>query len=131
MTPNPKANRDGWLATWLQDRRRKRQQQTAPTPNAPVITLGMVDWEVTTPGYGDVYIEFTFALGSFPPAALEVWGNINGGGFVLWGVVETIYSDFTQRNATTEDVLIEVKLRYVNGAIVGPFSPVYQILPQG
>src|SRR5688572_22214534 len=65
----------GWLATWLQDRRRARQQQPPappPTPNAPTITDVTYQYDVTQQNWADIEVFFTFVHGAFPVANIEV-----------------------------------------------------------
>jgi hypothetical protein len=70
----------GWLATWLQARRRARQAAIPPAvPNAPVITGGGFEWDMSEPGWADVWINWTFDHGRFPVAALEVLLCVDGG----------------------------------------------------
>ena len=118
----------GWLATWLQDRRRSRQQPaSAPAPNAPVITGGGYEDGTTEPGWWDVFIDWNFDHGSFPIANLEVWLSTEGGPFALWSTVSSAAPGYFYPLATNNERLFEFKVRYRNGATVGPFSNVYQI----
>jgi hypothetical protein len=45
MTAQPKINRRGWLAIWLQNRRRARQNKSLPAPS--LVSLGTVVGDTT------------------------------------------------------------------------------------
>lgn len=118
----------GWLATWLQDRRRGRQQPASvSTPNAPEITGGGYEEGATEPGWWDVFIDWDFNHGSFPVATMEVWLSTEGGPFVLWSTVSSNAPGYFYPLATNNERVFEFKVRYRNNATVGPFSNVYQI----
>ncbi len=118
----------GWLATWLQDRRRKRQQPApALIPNAPDIVGGDPQWEATTPGWWDVYIDWVFDHGNFPQADMEVWLSINNGPFYHHYTVPSGDPGYYYENAADSETTFDFKVRYTNGTTVGPFSNVYRI----
>lgn len=123
-----RSNFRGWLATWLQDRRRERRQPaTAPTPNAPEIVGGYFEWDASLPGYADVTIEFMFDDPNFPPASVEVYVSRDMGPYVLLATVGSSNSYFTYHEATTNEADFDFKVRYVNGAVTGPFSNVFRV----
>lgn len=118
--------RKAWLAISLQERRRARQS-VAATPNAPVITAGTCEWDITTAGWADVSIAWTFAHGSFPVALLELWLSVNGGAFASWDTFTSTVTNYTYAEATHSGASFRFQLRYRNGATLGPFSNVYQV----
>ncbi len=118
----------GWLATWAQDRRRSRQQPAqSPTPNAPEITGGGYEDGATETGWWDVFIDWTFDHGSSPVASMEVWLSTDSNPFVLWSTVSSAAPGYFYPLASNTERLFEFKVRYRNGATIGPFSNVYQI----
>jgi hypothetical protein len=123
------------VGLYLQERREKRAAADAapagpPSPAAPVITTGTVNWDVTTVGWADVDITYTFAYGTFPVANLEVWLAKASGGYV-YSLLATIASstggDFVQTNASSATDTFRYKMRYKNGSVLGPFSNVYSV----
>lgn len=118
--------RKAWLAISLQERRRARQSVTA-TPNAPVITTGGYQWDVTTPGWADLWINWTFAHGTCPVASLEIWLSSGGGAFALFATVTSTAWFFEYLEATNTTTVFQFKLRYRNGGTLGPFSNVYEM----
>jgi hypothetical protein len=122
----PKINRRGWLALWLQDRRRARKH-AATTPNAPVITNGGFEWDATEPGFADVWVDWTFVHGSFPAATIEVWVSVNGDAYYQMDTVASDVNSYYYPRASSGESSFAFKVRYRNGTTVGPFSNVYQI----
>ena len=57
MTKTPTINRRGWLATWLQDRRRARQHKLLPAPvlAAAYPDLAVWSWDYPNPAYWYAY----------------------------------------------------------------------------
>lgn len=127
--PMAKANSfRGWLATWLQDRRRSRQQPASvPTPNAPEIIGGGYEDGTTESGWWDVFFDWSFDHGSFPVATMEVWLSIDNGAFALLATVPSDYPGYYYPMATDSERRFDFKARYRIGTTVGPFSNVYLI----
>jgi hypothetical protein len=120
----------GWLATWLQERRRKRQQPAAPPPpNAPEIVGGGYEDGTTTPGWYDVFFDWTFDHGSYPTAEMEIWMSINGSAFSVYYVAPSNDPGWYYAQATNTPATFDFKVRYTdsNTGVIGPFSNVYQI----
>jgi len=119
-----RGQRRSWLATFLQDRRRSRQQPVTPpaVPNAPVLLTGTYQWNRTTPGYADVMLTWSFDHGSFPVASLEIWANVNTTGYQQLATVPSNTTSIISPNATPVPIFVRVKSRYRNGSTVGPFS---------
>ena len=120
--------RRAWLATWLQDRRRARQQAAPPTPNAPVMTGSSFTYNVTQLNWADISIYWTFVHGTFPLASIELWQSLNGGGYTLLVTGPSngagyYYALACDINGGTFDF----KTRYKNGATLGPFSNVLRV----
>ena len=122
MLALPKINRRGWLALWLQERRRVRQQALTAGPNAPVITDAGVDWGTTQEGYADVWIVWAFVHGTYPIAQMEVWVREDAGGYFLLDTVASNMNGYTFAQATNVEVSFTFKVRYQHGATLGPFS---------
>ena len=123
-----------WLAVWLQQRRRRRQfGSSGLTPGAPVITNGLFDNDATTPGYADAVIDFTFDDAGLPVGTFEVWGASEGTGweFALLDTIPSTARSYRQVNAVPTDVqaTVALELRYRHGAVIGPFSDPYYVLP--
>jgi hypothetical protein len=118
----------GWLATWLQDRRRDRQQPPPETPNAPVLTGHDVSWDVTTPNWADIEVYFTFAHGTFSVANLEVWLSVNLGAYALLATIASTATSYAHTEACDlNGGTFDFKLRYQNGATLGPYSNVLRV----
>ncbi len=210
MTTAPTINRRGWLATWLQSRRRARANGLLPAPvlvaqyptllvwswtlanpykwnvwtslnggvsyfltedywhygdsrqfapdggsefyfivgvdatgkeithrsNAvrpddaiapPEIVGGTYEWEATTPGWWDVWVDWNFNHAGHPVAQMEVWLSINNGAFELRDTIGSDAPGYYINEAANNETSFDFKVRYRNGATVGPFSNVYQI----
>ena len=120
--------RRAWLATWLQDRRRARQQAAPPTPNAPTMTGSSFTFDATQLNWADITLGWTFVHGTFPVASIELWQSLNGGGYTLLVTgpsngVGYYYALACDINGGTFDF----KTRYKNGATLGPFSNVRRV----
>ena len=118
----------GWLATWLEDRRRVRQQAGPPIPNAPTITAGTFQFDATQVGWADITLSFTFVHGNFPVANIEVWKSLNAGAYVLLVTVASTATGYYYALACDiNGGTFDFKARYKNGATLGPFSNVYRV----
>lgn len=121
-----------WVALYLQERREKRAAADVagpPSPAAPVITGGSVNWDVTTLGWADVDFTYTFVYGTYPVANLEVWLAKQSAGYVynlLTTIASTTGGHFVQTNASNATDTFLYKMRYKNGGTLGPFSNVFQ-----
>ena len=127
MTRQPKIDRRGWLAWFLQQRRRKHKADLLPPPNAPVIVSGSYGWNLTAGGEADVWIDWTFAHGIYPVAIIEVWVNLYGS-YVLQNNVASNLTHYNFPAATDSQQNVYFKLRYVNGGTNGPFSNEYTVV---
>jgi hypothetical protein len=116
----------GWVASWVQDRRRGRQQ-LAPTPNAPAITTGGYEWGATDPAWADVFIEWSFDHGSFPVASIELWVSFDFGAYNLLDTVGSAEPSYYISMASNNEKIFDFKMRYRNGGIIGPFSNEYRV----
>jgi hypothetical protein len=69
MTAQPKINRRGWLALWLQNRRRARQNKLLPAPSLVSLgkVLGVTTWRAISPGAVDGW-QFCTTDSAFDPA---------------------------------------------------------------
>ena len=120
--------RRAWLATWLQDRRRARQQPAPPTPNAPTINSGTYAFDVTQVGWADITLAWTFMHGTFPVANLELWKRLNGGSYVLLATVaSTATGYYFSLACDSNGGTFDFKTRYKNGTTLGPFSNVFRV----
>jgi len=119
-----RGQRRSWLAIFLQDRRRLRQQALVPppVPNAPVLLTGTYQWNRTSPGYADVMLTWSFDPGSFPVAFIEFWAGINSSSSQQLGTVASNITNLSYPNATAYPIYVRVKMRYRNGSVIGPFS---------
>ena len=120
----------GWLATWLQDRRRARVPAAVPSgPNAPTITtISDALWDVTTPNWADLQVNFTFVHGGSPVALIEMWLSLNSGAYVLLGTVASTATNYYHANACDlNGGDFNFKARYKNGATLGPYSNVAHV----
>ena len=117
-----------WLATWLEDRRRARQQAAALTPNAPTMTGGSYTYDVTQAGWADITLSWTFVHGSFPVANIEVWKSLNGGAYSLLATVASTATGYYYALACDiNGGTFDFKTRYKNGATLGPFSNIFRV----
>lgn len=96
-------------------------------PNAPVITDGSYTWEGSDPMVANVNLTFTFDVGSYPDASVEVWCARNGGDFVNLMAVDSFSGQVSYDHASDNECYFDFKLRYVNGTTVGPFSDVFHL----
>jgi len=119
---SPARRFQGWLATWLQDRRRARQ---VVAPAAPVITTGGFEWGASAVDWADLWVDWTFAHGSWPVASLEVWLSVDYGAYALVVTLASTESGYYYPLATNTELPHTFKVRYRNGATVGPFSNEY------
>ena len=115
----------GWLAVWLQGRRRRRA--VLGPLNAPVITNGGYDWDYGPPMHADVWITWSFEHGGHPVATLEVFASLNGGDYGLVDSVPSNTSGYTWESACESEALLEFQVRYRDGITFGPFSNVYAV----
>jgi hypothetical protein len=119
-----------WLSTWLQDRRRARQQPVAPSgPDAPTITsVSDAIWDATTPNWADLQVNFTFVHGASPVALIEMWLSLNSGAYVLLGTVASTATNYYHANACDlNGGDFNFKARYKNGGTLGPYSNVAHV----
>ena len=117
-----------WLATWLQDRRRAQQATLPPVLNAPVITSGTYQYDVTQAGWADITLSWTFVHGTFPVATIELWKSLNGGAYALLATVASTATGYYYALACDiNGGTFDFKTRYVNGGTVGPFSNVRRV----
>ena len=120
--------RRAWLATWLQDRRRARQQAAPPTPNAPVMTGGSFTYGATQTNWADITLSWTFVHGTFPVANIEVWKSVNAGAYTLLvGMPSNGVSYYYALACDINGAAFDFKARYKNGATLGPFSNVWHL----
>ena len=115
----------------MQDRRRSRQLPPAvpSEPSAPTITtISDALWDVTTPNWADLQVNFTFAHNGFPVALIEMWLSLNSGAYVLLGTVASTATNYYHANACDlNGGDFNFKARYKNGATLGPFSNVKHV----
>ena len=117
-----------WLATWLQDRRRAQQATLPPVLNAPVITSGTYQYDVTQAGWADITLSWTFVHGTFPVATIEVWKSLNAGAYSLLATVASTATGYYYPLACdVNGGTFDFKTRYKNGPTIGPFSNVYRV----
>jgi hypothetical protein len=93
----------------------------------PEIVGGNYEWEATDPAWWDVWIDWNFNHAGHPVAQMEVWLSINGGPFELRDTIGSDAPGYYINNAADSEMMFDFKVRYRNGATVGPFSNVYQI----
>lgn len=93
----------------------------------PEIAGGNAEWESTEPGWWDVYIDWTFNHAGHPVAQIEIWQSINNGPFELRDTVTSEEVSHYYPMAANNETTFDFKVRYRNGATVGPFSNVYRI----
>ena len=58
---------------------------------------------------------------------MEVWLSIDNGPFALWTTVPSTATGYFYPQATSGERAFDFKVRYRNGATVGPYSNVYQV----
>jgi hypothetical protein len=93
----------------------------------PEINGGNPEWESTEQGWWDVYIDWIFNHAGHPVAQMEVWLSLNNGPFVQHATVSSGDPGYYYPMAANNETTFDFKVRYRNGATVGPFSNVYQI----
>lgn len=123
-----KVNFRRWVSRWLVERRRLRlAAAVVEEPNAPVITDGGFGWDVTTPGWADLWWNWTFDHGDYPVANLELYLKIAGGDFALLDTVASSVWLKEYPEATQDETAFQLQVRYRNGAVFGPFSNIFEI----
>ena len=75
----------------------------------------------------DVYIDWAFDHGGFPIAQMEVWVSLDNWDFNLLTTVASNDPGYYYALAAYGETLFRFKVRYRNGATVGPFSNEYSI----
>jgi hypothetical protein len=115
-----------WLAARLQKERRKRNAVVVIP--APAITGYSLAWNGGD-GYADVTLNYTFNHTGLATATFEIW-LAKASMSWIWGMLTTITSGsagtYTHVHATQYDTL-RYKMRYRNGAVLGPFGETMEI----
>ena len=93
----------------------------------PEIVGGNYEWEATTPGWWDVWVDWNFNHAGHPVADMEVWLSINNGPFLEQYIVPSGDPGYYFPNAANTETTFDFKVRYRNEETVGPFSNVYRI----
>jgi hypothetical protein len=78
----------------------------------------------------DIYLQFSFAHGSFPVGTLEIWFHREG--TEPPGLVASVLStetDFWHNLATPSEEILFYTLRYVGDGVTGPFCPDLPVFP--
>ena len=119
------------LRVWLALRRQKQRRHSTLQPSAPYNLTGTFEWDTTVVGRADSLIDFAFDPGTLPEATFEIWWkSANGTGWV-WTLLTTISSSvrsYRHCSAVGAEAWVFYKVRYVNGAVIGPFSPDLEII---
>ena len=119
------------LRVWLALRRQKQRRHSTPQPTAPYNLAGSFEWDETEVGRADALFDWQFDHGNCPVATFEIWWkSANGTGWV-WTLLTTIPSSqigYRHPSAVGPEAWVFYKLRYVNGAVVGPFSADLEII---
>ena len=105
-----------------------RPDDAVAPPNAPVITDGGYEWGPTPGGEAaDVWIDWTFDYGVYPVADMEVWMSVDQNDYSLLATVPSNNNHYLILAATEGESDYWFKIRYRNGATVGPFSDVFHV----
>jgi hypothetical protein len=96
-------------------------------PSDPSVTEAAYGWYEGPPAYADIEVSFSFNPGSYPAANVEIWASRDGGVFVLIATKGSSDSSFYYSHATENEAGFDFKVRYVNGATIGPFSNVLHL----
>jgi hypothetical protein len=105
-----------------------RPDDAVPPPDAPVITNGGYEWGATSGGEAaDVWIDWTFDYGVYPVADMEVWMSMDQNNYSLLATVSSNNNHYVIAAATDGEADYWFKIRYRNGAAVGPFSDVFYV----
>ena len=100
----------------------------APAPiNAPVLIDAGYGWYDGPPMYADIEVSLSFDAGSYPAAGMEIWISRDGGAFELYTTMDSFNGSFYYSHATENEAAFDFKMRYVDGAITGPFSNVLHV----
>ena len=125
MTAQPKINRRGWLAIWLQERRRARQNKSLPAPS--LVSLGTVagntTWRAVAPVAVDDW-QFCTTDNAFDPGVKSFDQWVQGADFPD--------TEFVTINATTATVTVDFAYcaaRYRVGATWSSWTSVVDTTP--
>jgi hypothetical protein len=119
------------LRIWLALQQQKRRRHSTPQPTAPYNLSGTFEWDATDVGRADALIDFAFDQGSLPVATFEIWWKSQIGTGWVWTLLTTISSSlrgYRHPSAVGSEAWVFYKLRYVNGAVIGPFSADLEIV---
>lgn len=114
-----------WLSWYLQHRRRSRSAAPDVPQLSPVeyeIVNGSWDWNGNNPSLIDVFLQWTANYNGQPAAQVEVWL-----GATHVGTVDD-EGEFWHSEATDMENRLPYRVRYRNGALVGGFSPWYEVV---
>ncbi|HEY9175021.1 MAG TPA: hypothetical protein VI136_22255 [Verrucomicrobiae bacterium] len=92
----------------------------------PEIVAGGFEWDATETGFADVWVDWTFNHAGHPVALIEFWAR-TGPDFALVATVGSDAPGYYYASACETETTFEIKVRYRNGATVGPFSNVYVV----
>ena len=108
----------------MRSQKRRRERAWVPVAPAPVFTGGVPDWNRTVPGWADVLLDFTFDGAAVPVATFELWWMRESidPEYSLLVTIPSTERHYYQEKVTTTPIFIFYKMRYRNGAVVGPFS---------
>lgn len=113
------------MGRWAQSRHRGGGGASAPAAvPAPVIESGDFSIGSTQPGWADVQIFWAFNPSPYPDATLEIWEG-NGFSGVVYSLIATVPStddSYIQTLVADADDRANYKMRYVDGAVIGPWS---------
>jgi hypothetical protein len=101
-----------------------RPEDALPPPNAPVISDGGYECGDETV---DLWIDWTFDYGVYPVADMEIWISPNLSDYSLRATVPSNNNHYVIAEVVEGDADFWFKIRYRNGAAVGPFSDVFHI----
>ena len=88
----------------------------------PAVTNSGYSWGTTTANYADVWFDLAFDHGGLPAANFEIYAGPTGSNLTSWGSVASTESQIYKAAVLPYPLSINLKLRYVDGTTVGPFS---------
>ena len=109
-----------WLATRWQKRRR-REREAVPV-QMPTVTLWGSGFYADRTWF-DVVLDIEVDLWGWPEASIEIWANVDGGGYALVDALPSSTANYVHVGAASGEATVFYKSRYRSPVgVLGPFS---------
>ncbi len=110
-------------AWWVMRRQKRRRRQGQPElPPLPTVLVGNGSYYAQQEWFNTVF-EVQVDLGGWPEAMVEIWLNVNEGGFAFLDLVASDIGEYLHVLAAYGEELLVYKARYRSATgELGPFS---------